>query len=160
MAGPFDDYIRRAREIIAQHGWMVQAVLPGDTQPPYSYTVGLSQAPFHHPEIFLVGLHPEQARPLLNVAGNHVKGGMRFDRATLSDQIIEGYPAAFRPIKSRSTVRHSNAGRAILGRAFDGVQLILPDAEGLFPWESGCDFQYASVQRSLLDLYGDPPARQ
>lgn len=160
MAGPFDDYIRRGREIIARHGWMVQAVLPDDKQPSYSYTVGLSQSPTFHPEIFLVGFHPEQARPLLNGAGEHVRNGRRFDRATLADEIIEGYPAAFMPIKSRSTVRHSNAGRAILGRAFDGVQLILPDAAGLFPWEDGCDPQYETVQMSLLDLYGDPPARQ
>jgi hypothetical protein len=160
MAGPFDDYIKRGREIISQHGWMVQAVLPDEVQPSFSYTVGLSQAPFHHPEIFLVGFHPEQARPLLNVAGEHVKKGRRFDRETLSDQVIEGLPAAFRPIKSRSTVRHSSAGRAILGRAFDAVQLILPDAAGLFPWDEGCDPQYAAVQTSLLKLAGDPPTRQ
>ncbi|MBJ6125415.1 DUF4262 domain-containing protein [Microvirga sp. BT325] len=118
MAGPFDDYIRRAREIIAQRGWMVQAVLPDDMHPPYSYTVGLSQAPFHHPEIFLVGLHPEQAGPLLNVAGNHVKGGMRFDRATLADQIIEairqpsGRSRAGPPSDTRALAVRSSGGRS------------------------------------------------
>jgi hypothetical protein len=159
MVGPFDDYIKRARELIAQHGWMVQAVLPDENQPSFSYTVGLSQAPFYHPEIFLVGFHPDQARPLLNVAGSHVKSGLRFDRTTFSDQIIEGNPTCFRPIKSRSAIRNSNAGRAILGRAFDGVQLILPDAEGRFPWEDGCDPSYATMQMSLLHLAADPPAR-
>lgn len=160
MAGAFDDYIRRGREIVRRHGWMVQAVLPDEAQPSYSYTVGLSQCPLHHPEIFMVGLHPNQARSLLNVAGEHIRGGRRYDRVTFADEIIEGYPVALMPIRSRSTVRHSSAGRAVLGRAFDGVQMIMPDAEGRFPWENDCDLAYATVQMSLLDVAGDPPARQ
>ncbi|MPR07812.1 DUF4262 domain-containing protein [Microvirga tunisiensis] len=96
----------------------------------------------------------------MNDAGEHVRSGRRYDRAAFADEIIEGYAVAFMPIQSRSAVRHSNAGRAILGRAFDGVQMILPDARGLFPWDAGCDPQYATVQMSLLDLAGDLPARQ
>jgi Domain of unknown function (DUF4262) len=131
---------------------------PSRCRPTFSYSVGLSKG-WRHPEIFLVGFHPDVARSLVNVAGGHVKAGLRFDRPVLSDQIIEGYPAAFRPITRKSCVRHSNAGRVILGRAFDGVQLFLPDAAGLFPWEAGCDPVYASGQMSLLELEGDPPVR-
>jgi hypothetical protein len=160
MAQPFGSYIKRSRAIIRTHGWMVQSVIADEHQPTYTYTVGLSQGPLFHPEIFLVGFHPDLACPLLNAAGNHVRAGIRFDRGMLSDQIIEGFPAAFRPIRSQTTIRSSNAGRASLGRAFDGVQLILPNADGLFPWEEGCDPKYAAVQTALLALAGDPPARQ
>ncbi|MPR07811.1 DUF4262 domain-containing protein [Microvirga tunisiensis] len=59
MAGPFDDYIKKGKQIIQRHGWMVQAILPDKKQPSYSYTVGLSQAPTWHPEIFIVGFHPD-----------------------------------------------------------------------------------------------------
>jgi hypothetical protein len=160
MARPSDEYIKKGRDIIQRHGWVVQAILPDKKQPSYSYTVGLSQSPTWHPEIFMVGFHPDLSRQLLNGTGEQVRNGRRYDRATLADEIIESYPVAFMPIQSRCAVRHSSAGRAILGKPFDGVQLILPDAQGLFPWESGCDVQYAAVQMSLLDLYGNPPTRQ
>ncbi|MXQ10445.1 DUF4262 domain-containing protein [Microvirga makkahensis] len=159
MADRIDDYVRKARAIVRQYGWMVQGVLPNEGQPSYSYSVGLSKHS-RHPEIFLVGFHPDVARSLINVTGGHVKAGLRFDHPMLSDQIIEGCPAAFRPVTRKSCVRHSSAGRAILGRAFDGVQLFLPDAAGVFPWEEGCDSAYATGQTSLLALEGAPPVRQ
>ena len=42
-----DDYIRRGRKIVRQHGWMVQGVLPDAQQASYSYTVGLSKGSGH-----------------------------------------------------------------------------------------------------------------
>ena len=155
----FAAYIKRGQTIIRRYGWMVQAVLPDDQQPSYSYSVGLSKT-YGHPEVFMVGFDPELARSLINVAGNHIKGGMRFDQPCLSDRIIEGFPAAFRPLDFGSAYDHSNAGRAILGRSFDGVQLFLPDAAGRFPWEDGCDPRYATIQTSLLVTVGEPPSRQ
>lgn len=154
----FTDYVRKARRIIREHGWMVQGVLPDASQVSYSYSVGLASR-FGHPEIFMVGFDPELARSLINIAGNHVKESIRFDTAMLADGIIEGYPAAFRPLLLSSVYQHSNAGLAILGMPFEGVQLLLPDADGRFPWEPGCDPRYATVQTSLLTTEGDPPAR-
>jgi hypothetical protein len=155
----FDGYIKHGRGIIRRYGWMVQAVLPDETQASYSYTVGLSQS-HSHPEIFMVGFDPEMSRSLLNVAGTHVSKELRFDTPMLSDVVIEGFPAAFRPLRLSSVIDHSNAGRAILGHSFPGTQLFLPDAHGLFPWEAGCDPPYAAIQTSLLETEGDPPSRQ
>ncbi|WP_457091146.1 DUF4262 domain-containing protein [Microvirga sp. P5_D2] len=73
---------------------------------------------------------------------------------------MDAFPVAFRPLARASVDEHSNAGRAILGSGFDGVQLFLPDAGGLFPWDVGCDLTYARIQTSLLKTVGDPPARQ
>jgi Domain of unknown function (DUF4262) len=157
MPRGFDDYIRKARRIIRDHGWMVQAVLPDERQTSFSYSVGLSSK-FSHPEVFMVGFDPELARSLINAAGNHIKGGIRFDAPMLADGIIEGFPAAFRPLRQSSVIDHSNAGRTILGKSFPGVQLFLPDAGGRFPWEPGCDPRYAEVQTSLLETEGEPPA--
>jgi hypothetical protein len=159
MAGPLDDYIKRGRKIVGQHGWMVQGVLPDVQQASYSYTVGLSKA-YSHPEIFLVGFDPELARQLLNIAGRRVKGGARLDRPLYLDGVIDAFPVAFRPLTHASVVAHSSAGRAILGFGFDGVQLYLPDSGGLFPWDVGCDLTYARIQTSLLKTVGDPPPRQ
>jgi hypothetical protein len=157
MAGRFDDYIRKARGIVRRHGWLVQAVLPDENQPAYSYSVGLSGGRFRHPEIFMVGFHPDLCRSLINVAGGHVKDGLRFDRACYSDVIAQGFPVAFMPLDRDSVTMHSNAGLAILGKDFGGVLLVLPDVTGRFPWDIGCDPNYAGVQTSLLRMESDSP---
>jgi hypothetical protein len=161
MAGrnDFEDYIRRARKIIRTHGWMVQGVLPDANQTSFSYSVGLSES-FRHPEIYIVGLHPEPARGIINAAGTNVRLGQRFDRPCLSDTVIADYPVAFRPIERASCVEHSTAGRAILGREFDGVQLVIPDVKGFFPWDRECNPKYAAMQTSLLSPVGKPPSCQ
>jgi Domain of unknown function (DUF4262) len=155
MARGIGNYIRRGQAIVRRYGWMVQAVLADQRQPTYSYSVGFSKI-YGHPEIFIVGFHPDMCRSLINVAGNHIAKGLRFDAPMLSDGIIEDFPVAFRPLRLSSVSEHSNAGRAILGRSFPGTQLFLPDPGGRFPWEPGCDPRYAAIQTSLLETMGDP----
>jgi hypothetical protein len=108
----------------------------------------------------MVGFDPELARQLLNIAGSRVRGGARFDTPVYLDEVVDAFPVAFRPLAHTSVVEHSSAGRAILGHEFDGVQLFLPDAGGLFPWDIRCEVTYARIQTSLLKPVGDPPARQ
>jgi len=159
-----DAYIRRARGLIAEHGWVVQYIGPGlpgsgarRNDPPYAYSVGLSKA-FNHPEIYLVGLPYETSVSVINEAGKRIKDGARFDGACYSDVIVQQFPVAFMPIEKRSVIAHSAAGRNILGNVFQGIQMIVPDATGRFPWDEGCDRDMASVQMSLLDVVGDPPS--
>lgn len=152
-------YIKRARTLVRRYGWMVQGVLPDESQPTYSYSVGLSKT-FGHPEVFMVGFHPNVARSIINVAGNKVKADAWLDAPAYVDEIIESYPVAILPLDAASVFEHSTAGRAILGRSFDGVLLLLPDAAGRFPWDAGCDPTYATGQTSFLRIVGDPPSRQ
>ena len=108
----------------------------------------------------MVGFDPELARQLLNIVGRRLKGGTRLDTPVYLNEVVDAFPVAFRPLAHASVAEHSNAGREILGAGFDGVQLFLPDARGLFPWDVGCDLTYARIQTSLLKTVGDPPARQ
>jgi len=159
-----DAYIRRARGLIAEHGWVVQYIGPGipgsgarQDDPPYAYSVGFSRA-FNHPEIYLVGLPYETSVSVINAAGNRIKEGMRFDGACYSDVIVEHFPVAFMPIEKRSVISHSAAGRNILGSVFQGVQMVVPDAAGRFPWDEGCDPDMATIQMSLVNVVGEPPS--
>lgn len=152
-----DMIAKKARGLIKRHGWMVQAVLPGeeDDGVGFSYTVGLSSR-FGHPEVFLVGFAPDLSQQLLNIVGNHVRDGLRFAEPVFSDVVIQSFPVAFRPATTASAFEHSNAGRYYLGHSFEAVQLFLPDPSGLFPWDEGCSPQYARMQ-NFLELVGDPP---
>jgi hypothetical protein len=158
--GALNDILRRGRKMIAEHGWMVQGVGgdPSKDVPSYSYSVGLSKN-HGHPEIFMVGFPFDLTRSLTNVAGSHIKDGMRFDKACYSDVIVDGFPVAFLPLDRRSVIRHTAAGRSMLNDVFEGVQMFLPDPNGLFPWDSGCDPTYATIQTSLLETVGGPPER-
>jgi len=154
-----DQHIRKGRELIKQHGWMVQHVFGDEKEPAFSYTVGLSQN-HAHPEVYMVGINPETCQSILNGVGRHVRDGLRFDAPGYSDVIVDGYLAAFRPVSKKSVLKYSNAGRAMLNASFEAMQLFLPDVEGRFPWDEGCDPRYASIQTSLLVLEGEPPPRQ
>lgn len=148
---------KKARGMIRDHGWMIQAVFPDPDHDEngFSYTVGLSSG-LKHPEVFLVGFHPELSHQLLNVVGRHVKKGMRFDRPVFCNVVVEGYPVAFRPAEDRSVYEHSGSGRHFLRSSFSGMQMFLPDPKGLFPWDEGCDPAYVRMQ-TLLELVGEPP---
>jgi Domain of unknown function (DUF4262) len=159
MARGIDGYLKRGRTIERRYGWMIQGVLADESQPSYSYSVGLSKT-FGHPEIFMIGFHPDVARSVIDVAGNKVKAGARLEAPAYVDEIIESHPVAIVPLDPGSVYEHSSAGRAILGRSFDGVLLLLPDAAGRFPWDEGCDPTYATGQTSFLKIVGDRPARQ
>lgn len=152
--------LRQGRGMIDRHGWMVQGVGGGGTEyePSYCYSVGFSKN-LGHPEVYMVGFPFELTTSLINVVGNSIKEGMRFDKACYSDVIVEGYPVAFMPLDRRSVIRHSAIGRNMLNQMFDEVQMFLPDTAGLFPWDNGCDRRYAEIQRNLLLTIGDPPEK-
>jgi len=156
-----NDVLRRGRGLIAKYGWMVQAVGggPSESEMPYSYSVGFSKN-LGHPEIYMVGFDFDLSRTLINDVGNLIKNGMRFDGACYSDSIVERFPVAFMPLERRSVIRNSAAGRSMLNQVFDGVQMFLPDPDGLFPWDDGCDPTYARIQTTRLTPVGDPPAKE
>jgi hypothetical protein len=61
-------------------------------------SVGLSES-FGHPEIFIVGLHPEHTRGIISAAGTNVRLGWRFNRPCLSDTVIADHPVVFQSTK-------------------------------------------------------------
>lgn len=143
------------RENIARDGYSIQGVLPDEDQPTYTYTIGLTET-YGHPEIFLVGLRPDDAAGILVSAIERIRNGERFDKPVFAGSIIVGYEVPFRPISSKSVIEHGNAGLAVLG-PFDAVQMFYPDRGGYVPWEGECDARFKS--QLFFELTGDEPRR-
>lgn len=57
-------YATHIRQLIAEHGWAVQGVLHTATEPPFSYTVGLTGAGL--PELIVVGVSHQVGVTMLN----------------------------------------------------------------------------------------------
>lgn len=92
-----DEIKRRMERGIKDYGWWIQAVLPGPDNPPFAYTVGLTET-FGHPELLMIGFRPEMMHDLLNGCGRLVKSGERFGNWSTSDKVIEGYPVWLREV--------------------------------------------------------------
>jgi len=124
---------------IQKHRWLVFSVA-GETQPLYSYTVGLFQT-FGHPEVVLSGLNIELAQTLLNDIGHAVaQGGVRREPEELYDDILSGYPCLFKAVPV--TVYEQYFGRALFfyeETTFPVLQCLWPDALKRFPGDFGYD---------------------
>jgi hypothetical protein len=132
---------------IQQHRWLVFSVA-GDTQPLYSYTVGLFET-YRHPEVVLSGLNMELAQTLLNDIGHAVAQGLVREPEELYDDILSGYPCLFRTVPV--TVYEQYFGRALVfyGKTtFPVLQCLWPDALKRFPGDVGYD---PSNQETLFE---------
>lgn len=150
-----DDIIAQHKAHIAKHGFTVQGVLPDEDQPPYTYTIGLTQT-FNHPELFLAGLRPDDAMGIIIDVIDLIRKGIRFDKPVFAAGIIPGYEIPFRPMSQESVLDHGAAGLELIG-PFDGVQIFYPDPEGFVPWEEGCDPRYKS--QLFFEVEGEEPRR-
>lgn len=150
-----DHIIAQHKTHIAKHGFTVQGVLPDENQPSYTYTIGLTQT-FNHPELFLVGLRPDDAMGIITDIVELIRKGARFDKPVFAAGIIPGYEIPFRPMSEESVLDNGAAGLELIG-PFDGVQIFYPDREGFVPWEQGCDPRYMS--QLFFEVEGEEPQR-
>lgn len=143
------DILKRVKDSVARHGWHVQHVLPGeDGSPSLSYTVGLTAKGL--PELAIVGFDPNLHHRLLNdVARLMTEQGRRFVDWSESREVIQGYPVVFRSVPSPERVALFAVNLFPDANLFL-LQIVLPDAAGLYPWDAGCDPQYVRLQAALI----------
>jgi hypothetical protein len=111
----------------------------------FTYTVGLWLTQ-DHPELVLVGRWPNPHAVLASAVAI-IESGQRFNPDDSSDEVIERYAVCFRAVsRTRCEELLTYASWLIGRRAFDAMQLVLPDASGRWPW----DAEYASVPQPLL----------
>ena len=148
----------RIARSIATHGFGVLAVGPGEEEPPFSYTIGFAQT-YGHAEVMVAGLPPVLAHTLLSAVGRLVKQGSILADWSTSTEIIKAHPVVFRRLSADAAVQNfpyaaSNWQEDVLGRPLEICKMVLPDPEGLFPWDSACSPAFSAVQGWLLDGCG------
>jgi hypothetical protein len=144
-----DGIERKLRADIEQYGWHVLNVLPGDSHPPHSYSVGLF-ATFDHPEIVVVGLPGDTAHHLINNLAEEIKEGASFEAGCRYGHVLEGYDVMFVRVAPENY-------RTYFGRALDYygsisfsiLQMVWPDRNRFFPWDAGCAEDIRKLQPVL-----------
>lgn len=155
VSDAMEEIIAKHKVNISKSGFTVQAVLGDENSPPYVYTIGLTQT-FKHPEVFLVGMHPQHAMGLIVDVVRMIKDGKRFDQPLFAPGIIPGYEIPFRPIAEEDVLDNSAMGLELIG-PFDAVQMFYPDHNGHVPWEEECEDAYRG--QLFFDIEGDVPVR-
>jgi hypothetical protein len=138
VAGEHYDMIT---EIIDRCGVMVQWVGAGADTPAFAYTVGLAK--LDHPELIIFGLSPQTAQGVLNSMGLAVVAKTRRWGPGRSDEVFSGVvPAMLVEVRdSADYLFAANSMFAIPGQGpLPALQVLYPDAAGLWPWQEGSTF--------------------
>jgi hypothetical protein len=142
-----DQYAARLRQIIAEHGWAVQTIHGDQDDPPFSYTVGLTEAGL--PELVIIGLPENVAGTILNMLAKRsletdLEVGQRYELPN-GDQNLE---YLIGPVSSPSRRSYLKMAAVLYDRhRVKALQVIWPSKDGLFPTDEGWDL--AEVQPTL-----------
>ena len=133
---------------IERVGWSVIYVGTGDEEPAFSYTVGL--AANGRPDVFMIGLPSNLSMALLNqCASNLLKKDVDTSDRALVEEVAQT-PLAFREDADGLVEGLASVRRRVLQNLnledVGFVQLVVPDPNGKFPWDDGCDQSYISLQ--------------
>lgn len=145
--------VDRINEMVSRHGFTVVAVVACEDKPSFAYTIGLD-ANFSHPEICIVGFHPDIMAKVLQDAAEMIMVGVEMHHGTTIGGIVVDYPVAFRrpPSETILPAIFTQALGFYGENVFRMVQMFMPDKNSLFPWEDGCREDVAQVQAQLMGI--------
>lgn len=134
---------------IRKNGWAVTFILPRDDLPSYAHTVGMSYS--GRPELLVIGLNLEDAQVLLNGCAALLMKGAILPAQHAKIDTLTHQPIALRkddPYGSMAAISKSAVIWAEETKApeLEFLQIVIPDSNGLFPWEEGCQPSAARAQ--------------
>lgn len=135
------DIERKANALLAKYGYFVQHVTEGlsDVSIPYSFTSGLSYAAeVQLPEFVMAGIELALMESFLNDAVAAVRSGLLVPEGAGYFGRDLGQEIGMVPVRP-----HSSPSRLLLPETAEAYLIVLPDPAGLYPWEEGCDPDYA-----------------
>jgi hypothetical protein len=137
-----DRIIRNVRT----HGCHIAGIIGDEKGPPYAFSIGLFLN-YGHPEIVIFGLTRSDSADFINDIRDRAAKGRLYAAGDVSDDLVPGYRCCFVDVPLERYGAY--LGTAIWfyaksPRPFPCLQLVWPDTEGRFPWQTACD---ADVKR-------------
>jgi hypothetical protein len=133
-------------EGIRTHGWAGIGVGGTEIEPeiPFLYTVGLHDRGM--PELLIIG---GVSHTIIKQAISAIEATPATDGMVLDD--IEGMRVILRALPAEAAAKtHTRFSAQYYGKPVDCMQIVFPDAEGLYPWEAGCDLDTAEGQSGVV----------
>lgn len=117
--------------------------------PSFAYTFGVCEE-FKHPELIIYGLDPRDMHRVLNNAGKLIRAGTSYQDGDVIHDLLEGYPCAVRSVNPSWYPKTCTWTLWFYQQAsFPALQLVWPDKNGRFPWDTGFDESLRSKQPHL-----------
>ncbi|MBA9004637.1 DUF4262 domain-containing protein [Thermomonospora cellulosilytica] len=139
---------------VQQYGWSTVLTGPRDGRPGWAFTIGLWHT-HRSPELVVFGLDPYDMQTIVNNLGERAAQGATPAPGQERHDATERHPVALRPVDTRWYERLvPEAVRFYRSSPLPFLQVVWPDAAGLYPWQPGADPALASAQPSLWT----PPA--
>jgi hypothetical protein len=151
------------REAIRANGFYCLQINPDSAMAPaFFHTVGLEYFA-HHPEFVIVGnVTPTVAQEVLLWFKEQVASGYTFKPNEQVHEILGQYSATLGAISTGRAAACLIAADKVLSsdinRPVRGLQIILPDDKGLYPWDDGC--APANLSQLDFDLSEDGSCRR
>ncbi|MEP6669878.1 MAG: DUF4262 domain-containing protein [Chthoniobacter sp.] len=152
---PLDERIYR--EILAD-GCAILSFNGSPTAPEFTYSVGL-YLNFLHPEVLLMGLHPDTAAGIIARLRDEADRGLMMEAGSVRTDLFEdGRPVRFIPAPQERYLDYLGRNCSFYFSLFvpsipvpdfhfPVLQGIWPDRQGRFPDEPDCDPRFAAIHR-------------
>ncbi|WP_242906698.1 DUF4262 domain-containing protein [Actinomadura terrae] len=141
-----DNFRLRTIVHITQYGWSVVLVQPEGDVPGWAYTIGLWHS-HRSPELAMFGGDVYETEETLNALGRRVAEGAEPSNGERRDDVVRGRPAAFRAVDTRwYDALFSGAVSFYRRPPLPFLQVVWPNAEGLYPWQPGTELEFRHTQ--------------
>lgn len=142
------DFLSQLRE----HGWFGTRVFdPEKEEPDFTYSTGFFQG-LGHPEVIIFSLPQKLSHDILWDIYRDIREGKIPKPGARISGIFGNHQAVFLPVSRDFYADHLGWSRWFYrGDDFPCLQLVWPDPEGMFPWESHFDPEFAGDQPDLTD---------
>ncbi len=133
-------------------GWHVVKVVGDSIGPAFAFTIGLSRR-FGHPELIMFGLPLDVMHSVLNLAGDAIKAGRRYEQGAVASELLEGHSCRLLPFP-RAAYRDflGYACWFYQGDEFEALQCVWPDRAGRYPWARDAPAEF-KAQQPVLGAY-------
>lgn len=143
-------------ERMAKDGFMVLCIGVTEDDPPFTYTIGLTET-FKHPELIISGWFSQELfNTIVGKAIDWLRKGKRLDQAPEIlgvIQIQDGDATVPGLLGCRKVAaEYKSELMCVAARRypeFEGIQLVIPDRQNKLPWDENCDPEWLNAQSVL-----------
>ncbi len=137
---------------IENFGLQVMHVLADESEPRFSYSIGLFQS-YKHPEIIIIGLKQELSHILINNMAEEIKNGQIYLPLNYYPDILDDFECYFVRVNTSNYDEYvGQAQQYYRGDDFPLIQCIYPTIKGIFPWEEDWPQNIKDLQPILGEI--------